>query len=40
MIKNKESSYLKYCDVSNLYGWVMPQKVPVNIFVWLEDKNL
>ena len=25
--KNKESSYLKYCNVNNLYGWVMLQKL-------------
>ena len=30
--KDKESSYLKYCDVNNLYQWAMPQKLPVNGF--------
>ena len=30
--KNKESSYLKYWDVNDLYGWAMSQKPPVNNF--------
>ena len=30
--KNKESSYLKYWDASNLYGSEMSQKLPVNEF--------
>ena len=35
--KNKESLYLKYCDVNDLYGWVMSQKLLVNKFKWIED---
>ena len=35
--KNKESSYLQYWDVNNLYGWAMPQKLPVNDSEWIED---
>ena len=35
--KNKESSYLKYWDVYNLYGWTMSQKLSVNNFEWIED---
>ena len=30
--KNKESSYLQYWNVNNLYGWVMSQKRPENNF--------
>ena len=36
---NKESSYLKYCDINNFYGWVMSQKLPVNNFEWIEDTS-
>ena len=35
--KNKESSYLNYWYVNNLYGWEMPQKLPVNNFQCIEE---
>ena len=28
--KYKESSYLKFWDLNNLYGWAKLQKLPVN----------
>ena len=34
--KNKELSYLKYWIVNNFYGWVMPLKLPVNWFKWVD----
>ena len=35
--KNKESSYLKYWDANNLYGWTMYQKFLVNNLKWVRD---
>ena len=37
--KNKELSYLQYLDVSNLNGWTMLQKIPVNDFEWKKDTS-
>ena len=37
--KNKESSYLQYWDVINLYGWAMSQKLPVNNFEWTKESS-
>ena len=36
---NKDSSYLKYWDKNNLYGWVMSQKLPVNDFKWVKKTS-
>ena len=38
--KNNESSYIEYLDANNLYGWAMSQKIPVNGFKWVKQKNL
>ena len=35
--KNKESSYIQYWDLNNLYGWAILQKLPVNNFEWIKD---
>ena len=38
--KNKESSYIQYWDINNLYDWEMLQKLPVNKFEWIKDTSL
>ena len=35
--KNKESSHIQYLDANNLYGWAMPQKLPVDGFKWKKN---
>ena len=35
--KNKESSYIKYWGINNLYGWTMFQNLPKFNFKWVED---
>ena len=35
--KNKESSFLKYFDANNLYGWEMSQKLPKSCFKCVRD---
>ena len=35
--KNKQSSYLKYWIVTELYRWEMLQMLPVNSFEWVEE---
>ena len=37
--ENKESSFLQYRNVNNLYGWAMSQKLPVNSFAWIKDTS-
>ena len=37
--KNKESSYIQYRDASNLYGWAMSQKLPVEGFKWKQNMS-
>ena len=32
-----QTSYLTYLDASNLYGWSMSQKLPVNGFMWYNE---
>ena len=37
--KIKESAYLNYWDVNNLYEWAMSQKLPLNNIEWIEDTS-
>ena len=38
--KNKESSFLMYVDASNLYGWAMSKKLPIDRFKWVDDLSM
>ena len=34
------SKYLMYLDANNLYGWAMSQKLPVDCFYWMSNKEI
>ena len=36
---NKESAYLQYWNVNNLYDRAMLQKLPVSSFGWIKDTS-
>ena len=37
--KNKESSYLQYEDINNLYGCAMYQRLPLGGFKWDKETS-
>src|SRR6056300_692760 len=37
---NEESSYIKYLDANNLYGWAMSQPMPHEGFKWMHKAEL
>ena len=37
--KNKESSYIQYWDVNNLYAWAISDKILVDNFEWINDTS-
>ena len=37
--KDKESSYLNYWDVNNIYGWAMSQMLPVINIKGIEETS-
>ena len=37
---NEESSYIKYLDANNLYGWAMSKKLAVKGFKWINNNEI
>ena len=34
--ETKPSTYIRYLDANNLYGWAMSQKLPTHGFKWID----
>ena len=37
--ENKKLSYFQYCNVNDLRGWVLSQKLPIKISEWIEHTS-
>ena len=37
--KNKKLPYFQYSGLTNLYGWAMSQKLPLNSFEGIKDTS-
>ena len=35
--KKKKSTFIKYLDANNLYGWTMSKKLPTIDFKWMDE---
>ena len=38
--KNKDSTFIMYWDVNNLYGWAMTQYLPYGDFEWMSEEQI
>ena len=38
--KNKDSTFIMYWDVNNLYGWAMTQYLPYDNFEWMSEEEI
>jgi len=36
----EESTFIQYLDANNIYGWAMPQPLPVGNFKWMKESHL
>jgi hypothetical protein len=37
---SQDTSFIKYLDANNLYGWAMSQLMPTGGFKWMDDDEL
>ena len=38
--KEEKSTFIKYLDANNLYGWAMSEALPTHDFKWMDKKEL
>ncbi|XP_065650958.1 uncharacterized protein LOC136079164 [Hydra vulgaris] len=38
--KSKESTFVRYLDANNLYGWAMSKPLPIHGFKWIDENEI